>query len=106
MDQLFIEEEKSLYLPGDTGNSKSSGAEDQRTLGAQRTKLNAFLSACNVGSTVGVYKKKWQNTSLRTRRSRVSKAKDSIVAALNVIAPGDAGPLWEALKESKSEEKA
>ena len=41
-----------------------------------------------------MYKKKWQDTSLSTRRSRVSKAKESIVAALNVIAPGDAGPLW------------
>ena len=79
-------------------------------VGAQRTKLNELClqkkSACNVGSTVGVYKKRWQDTSLRTRKSRVSKAKESIVAALNVIAPGDAGPLWEALKESKSEEKA
>ena len=53
-----------------------------------------------------MYKKKWQDISLHTRRSRVSKAKESIVAALNVIAPGDAGPLWEALKESKSVEKA
>ncbi|CAH3146260.1 unnamed protein product, partial [Porites lobata] len=107
MGQLFIEQETSLYLPEDTDNSsESSGAEDQRTVGAQRTKLNEFLSTCNVGSTVGVYKKKWQDTSLRTRRSRVSKAKESIVAALNVIAPGDAGPLWEALKESKSVEKA
>ena len=107
MGQLFIEQETSLYLPEDTDNSsESSGAEDQRTVGAQRTKLNEFLSACNVGSTVGVYKKKWQDTSFRTRRSRVSKAKESIVAALNVIAPGHAGPLWEALKESKSVEKA
>ena len=58
MGQLFIEEDTSLYLPEDTGNSsESSGAEDQRTVGAQRTKLNEFLSACNVGSTVGVYKK-------------------------------------------------
>ncbi|CAH3144911.1 unnamed protein product, partial [Porites evermanni] len=90
MGQLFIEEETSLYLPEDTGNSSEfSGAEDQRTVGAQRKKLNEFL-----------------NTSLRTRRSRVSKGKESIVAALNVIAPCDAGPLWEALKESKSVEKA
>ena len=59
MGQLFIEEETSLYLPEDTGNSsESSGAKDQRTVGAQRTKLNEFLSACNVDGTVGVYKKK------------------------------------------------
>ncbi|PFX12931.1 putative RNA-directed DNA polymerase from transposon BS [Stylophora pistillata] len=107
MSQLFIEEETSLYLPEDTGScGETSSAEDQRTQGAQRTKLNEFLSACNVGSTIGVYKKKWQDTSLRTRRSRVSKAKESIVAALNVIVPGNAGPLWEALKASKSVENA
>ena len=45
--------------------------------------------------------KKWNDASLRTRESRVSKAKESVVAALNVIAPGDAGPLWEAHKVSQ-----
>ena len=34
------------------------------------------------------------------------KAKDAVVAALNVIAPGDSGHLWEALKASNSVEKA
>ena len=43
---------------------------------------------------------------MRTRRSHVSKASESVVAALNVIAPGDAGHLWEALKASQSVEKA
>ena len=67
MGQLFIEEERSLYLPEDTGNSsESSGAEDQRTVGAQKTKLNEFLSTCNVGSTVGVYKKKNGKTQVCT----------------------------------------
>ena len=43
---------------------------------------------------------------MRTRRSHVSKARENVVAALNVIAPGDAGHLWEALKPSQSVEKA
>ena len=43
---------------------------------------------------------------MRTRRSHVSKASESVVAALNAIAPGDAGHLWEALKGSQSVEKA
>ena len=36
----------------------------------------------------------------------MSKARESVVAAVNVIAPGDAGHLWEALKASKSVEKS
>ena len=43
---------------------------------------------------------------MRTGRSHVSKARESVIAALNVIAPGDAGHLWEALKASQSVEKA
>jgi len=53
-----------------------------------------------------VYKTKWKNASLRTRESHVLKAEESVVAALNVIAPGDAGPLWEALKASQLVEAA
>ena len=40
------------------------------------------------------------------KKNYVLKARQTIVAALNVIAPGDAGHLWEALKESCSVEKA
>ena len=40
------------------------------------------------------------------KKNYVLKATQTIVAALNVIAPGDAGHLWEALKESCSVEKA
>lgn len=43
---------------------------------------------------------------MRTRISHVPKARESVVVALNVIAPGDAGHLWEALKASQSVEKA
>ena len=44
-------------------------------------------------------------SSLRNRANHVSKAKSLIVAGLNVIAPGDAGYLWEAVKKSGSVEK-
>ena len=105
--QLVIEDKGSFYVPEDTSSSsESSDVEYQRRLGTQRTKLNEFLSACNVGCTVGTYRKKWQDASVRTRKSHESKAKESVVAALNVIAPGDAGHLWEALKASQSVEKA
>jgi len=36
----------------------------------------------------------------------VSKARESVIAPLNVIAPGNAGHLWEALKASQSVEEA
>ena len=64
------------------------------------------MKSADPNASKAVYKKKWHDTSVRIRRSRVSKAKESIVEALNMIAPGIAGPLWEALKESKSVEKA
>ena len=36
----------------------------------------------------------------RTRHAYVTKARDAVVAALEVIIPDDAGSLWEALEES------
>ena len=96
----------SFYTPSGTSSSDTASDTDapsqQRV---QRAKLNEFLSVCNIGN-VGVYKTKWKNASLRTRESHVLKAEESVVAALNVIAPGDAGPLWEALKASQLVEAA
>ena len=43
--------------------------------------------------------------SVRTRANHVSKAKSLIVAGLNVVAPGDAGYLWEVVRKSGSVEK-
>ena len=108
MTQLLIEDDASFYVPEDTSSSgESVDSGYQRKLGEQRTKLNEFLSVCDTGITVRANeKKKWQDASVRTRRSQVSKARESVVAALNVIAPGDVGHLWEALKASQSVEKA
>ena len=50
--------------------------------------------------------KKWKDASLRTRESRASKAKESVMAALNVVPPGDGGPLWDTLKASQLVEAA
>ena len=107
MAQLLIADDASFYVPEDISSSgESSDSGYQRKLGEQRTKLNEFLSVCNPGITVSANKKRWQDASARTRKSHVSKARESVVAALNVIAPGDAGHLWEALKASKSVEKS
>ena len=43
---------------------------------------------------------------MRTKTNHITKAKDLVVAGLNVIAPKDAGYLWEALQESCSVEKS
>ena len=49
-------------------------------------------------------KKKWENLSTRTKKLRVHKVKDAVVASLEVVSPEDAGSLWEALKDSQSTE--
>lgn len=43
---------------------------------------------------------------MRTKNDHVSKTRDAVVASLQVISPKDLGLLWEALKSSKSVEKA
>ena len=44
-------------------------------------------------------------SGVRTRVNHVSKAKSLIVAGLNVVAPGDAGYLWEVVRKSGTVEK-
>ena len=111
MMDLTIEEDVSMYLPkGSSSGSSSSEISNGHQamadkLSVQRPKMNEFLRSCNAGS-VGRYKKRWEKASIRTKQRHVLKAKDAVVAALNVIAPGDAGHLWEALKDSNSVEKA
>ena len=108
---LTIEEDVSMGLPkgSSSGSSSSEISNDHQAmadkLSVQRSKMNEFLRSCNAGS-VGRYKKRWEEASIRTKQRHVLKAKDAVVAALNVIAPGDAGHLWEALKDSNSVEKA
>ena len=90
-------------------NSSCETSDDHQAmadkLSVQWSKMNEFLRSCDAGS-VGPYKKRWEEASMRTKQSHVSKAKEAVVAALNVIAPGEAGHLWEALKASNSVEKA
>jgi hypothetical protein len=43
--------------------------------------------------------------SVRSRNYHVSKATSDIVAALEVITPGDAGSLWDAVQSSQSVDK-
>jgi hypothetical protein len=102
-------DDASIYVPDQACSSSSSdtsnGFQASSSFIVKRMRMNEFLNSCNYGK-VGTYKKKWEEASVRTRNNHVSKAKDIVVAGLNVIAPGDAGHLWEALKASNSVEKA
>lgn len=67
-------------------------------------KLNEFLLCCNA-PTVGPSKKRWAEASVRTQKSHIAKAKALVVTGLDIIAPGDAGHLWTALRDSGAVEK-
>ena len=109
MMDLSIENDASIYIPEDTTPRSSESSDDQQSKGdrlsVQRAKMNEVLKSRCAGA-IGPCKKRWEESSIRTKNNHVSKAKDLVVAALNVIAPGDAGLLWEALKASNCVEKA
>ena len=67
--------------------------------------MNEFLTV-SWKETVNQPKKSWEQLSTRTKNVRISKAKDAVVASLEVISPENPASLWEALKTSQSVEKA
>ena len=106
-------EETSIYQPDlqDSDSSSSTSTDSSNgtrassdNIVSRRVKLNDFLWSCDA-PTVGPSKKTWVETSTRTKKVHISKAKALVVAGLEVIAPGDAGPLWEALRDSGTVEK-
>ncbi|KAK2547064.1 hypothetical protein P5673_033173, partial [Acropora cervicornis] len=96
-------DDTSLYVAKETGPSSSDLSEDSRdtaNLFLRRAKLNEFLVASGK-AVVAQPKKPWsQMLDARTKQVYIDKAKDAVVAALEVIIPDDAGGLWEALKMS------
>ena len=109
---LSLEEDRSasMYVPEEpissstASSDETGGPEETRT--NRRTRLNRFLESCAVTSRVGPYKKAWRETGSRTRTSHMEKARDAIVAVLDVVTPGDGALLWEALQSSVLVEKA
>ena len=100
-------ENTSLDQPDcQASSSEMSSGNDPPTssLATKRLLLNDFLRLCDA-DTVGPYKRGWEVASERSRTKHVSKAKSLVVAGLNVIAPGDAGYLWEALRKCGIVEK-
>lgn len=65
-----------------------------------------FYISFKIPLLVSHTRKKFSDSQRHTQTAHVSKASESIVAVLNVIAPGDGGALWEATKTSKMVEKA
>ena len=99
-------QEPSLFLP-DTGSSSELSESDTTNgndLSSRRDALNKFLSVSGV-EFVSVSKTKFSELQQRTKINHVSKASGTIAAVLDVIAPRDAGALWEATKESKLVER-
>lgn len=73
----------------------------------RRKALNNFLIASGMQNTlIGPTKKPWDAMTARTQKTHASKAANVIVAALDVITPGDAGSLWKAVQESKKVDEA
>ena len=100
-------QDTSLYQPDsqESSTETSSGIDlPTSSLTTKHLLLNDFLRSCDA-DTIGPYKRRWEITSVRTRANHISKAKSMIVAGLHVIAPGDAGYLWEAVRKSGSVEK-
>ena len=109
MESIMIaSSDRSLYVLSQTETSSSELSGDSQSssnLSLRRTKLNEFL-AISGKDTLTQQRKPWANLLGRSRRVYVNKARDAVVAALEVIIPDDAGGLWEALKESGEVESA
>ena len=100
----IVTSDDSQYTTESTDTSSASDSSsnyENQTL--CRLKLNEFLSVSGKG-TINQPKKSWDQLSLRTKNARISKAKDAVVASLEVISPGNPASLWQALKSSQSVE--
>ena len=106
-------QETSIYQPDsqDSQATCSSNQSDGKQSGCdskvyRRLKLNEFLLSWNEPKVGPYRKKRWAETSARTKSRHIAKAKALVVAGLEVMAPGDAGHLWEALRDSRTVEEA
>ena len=104
---LDITCEQSVYEPesSESSNGASESKHAEYMLAARREKLNEFLLISGK-DPVKQSKKKWEYSSSRTKKDRITKAKDAVVSTLNVIAPDDPGSLWIGLKDSNSVERS
>ena len=102
----IVTSDESPYTTGSTGRSSASdSSSDYENQTLCRLKLNEFLSVSGKGN-ISQPKMSWDQLSVRTKNVRISKAKDAVVASLEVISPGNPGSLWQVLKSSQSVEAA
>ena len=108
-EKLAVDDDKSVVEFSDEGgsSSESSGSCHSDLQGLRREKLNQFLTVSGKEDRVlGQPKKRWKKLSNQRKNVYVSKATSAIVAALEVITPGDAGHLWTAVQSSRGVETA
>ena len=102
---MIASNDTSLYVPSQTETTSSELSSDSRSSGnlsLRRTKLKEFLATSGKSTLT----KPLANMLGRTWHVYVNKARDDVMAALEVIIPDDAGGRWEALKESGEVESA
>ena len=97
----------SFNISEPTSSSElSSDNKASVSLDLRRTRLDEFLVASGKPCLTEA-RKPWADLlDSRTRHVYVCKARDAVVAALEVITPDDAVGLWEALKKSGEVESA
>lgn len=108
-EKLAVEDDKSVVEFPDLGSSSSEshGGCSSDLQGLRREKLNQFLTVCGKEERVpGQPKKHWEKRSHQRKNVYVTRATTAIVAALEVITPGDAGHLWTAVQSSRGVETA
>lgn len=109
LERLTVSEDDPTVIISETASSSSTGSSTtykEHQIARRRSKLNEFLVACGNVQPIGQPKKPWEKMSMRAKKIHASKAGRTIVSALEVITPGDAGSLWQAVKESNVVEKA
>ncbi|XP_035678162.1 uncharacterized protein LOC118416978 [Branchiostoma floridae] len=97
----------SVYIPESSHESSQSQDSENNAPDNKESLplLNTFLQSRDV-SPVRSLKKSWSESSDRSKRRHVQKAKESVVAVLNTIAPRDSGSLWKDLRDSGAIDKA
>ena len=94
----FAEESVILSDEASTSNRSTTTTTNSWKL----KKLNEFIHICGRTVSIGQPKKRWEELTTRSKHFRVDKATNVIVSALEMITPGDAASIWEAIQTSQS----
>lgn len=107
-EKLAVDDDLSVvFSDANSSSSESSDGCNSSLQVLRREKLNEFLRICGKEEGVrGQSKKRWEDLSRQRKNVYVGRATTAIVAALEVITPGDAGHLWKAVQSSHSVETA